>query len=144
MDKNSYPFGSIIFFRTDESDKSYYVGHIISNHGIITMSYGFDYLIAVNAYDDDVCMSTNKDITSNKFVYHRFANREERQLLYSEIGKYLESKAAAICNKEQTRETTLTEVDAICKKLNLTRADIIRILQNETPEEDGDDDGEEV
>lgn len=143
MDKNSYPTDSIIWFKTENSDKNCYnVGHIRCDNGVLSAVYEFDFLITVNRYGKNII--TNHSVSANCFIEDRLANEEERKMLYTKISAYLENKAAAICNEEEDRLATLTAVDAICSKLNLTRSDIIRVLQNEAAVEDGDGDGEEV
>lgn len=139
MDKNSYPKDSIIWFKTENSAKHCYnVGHIKRDNGLLSSIYEFDYLIAVNEYGKN--MITDYSVSANLFTEDRLANEEERKMLYSKISEYLENKTIAICNEEKA----LTAVDDICSKLNLTRSDIIRVLQNEAAVEDGDGDGEEV
>ena len=143
MDKNSYPKDSIIWFKTENSAKDCYsVGHIKCDNGVLSSIYEFDYIVTVNKYGRNII--TNHSVSANVFTENRLANVEERKMLYSKINEYLENKAAAICNEEEDRLEVLTSVDAICKKLGITRTDIITILQNEAAIEDGDGDGEEV
>lgn len=143
MDKNSYPKDSIIWFKTENSPKDCYsVGHIKCDNGVLSSIYEFDYIVTVNKYGRNII--TNHSVSANVFTENRLANEEERKMLYTKISAYLEDKAAAICNKEEDRVATLAAVDAICKKLGITRTDIITILQNEAAVEDGDGDGEEV
>lgn len=143
MDKNSYPKDAIIWFKTENSAKDCYsVGHIKCDNGVLSSIYEFDYMVTVNKYGRNII--TNHSVSANVFTENRLANEEERKMLYSKISEYLENKAIAICNEEKDRVATLTAVDDICSKLNLTRSDIIRVLQNEAAVEDGDGDGEEV
>lgn len=143
MDKNSYPTDAIICFKTENSPKNCYsIGHIRRDNGVLSSIYEFDYLITVNQYGRNLI--TNHSVSANVFSEDRLATEEERKMLYSKISEYLESKNIAICKEERDRVATLTEIDAICKKLKITRSDIIRVLENEAAVEDGDGDGEEV